>query len=101
MVLPRENAPGIVRSPTNGPAHILAAAVWLKMQQKYFNSGTAKEACEAFDVRAKQLSRVLTGQKYLRGASSKADKTLGPATRGKKWKSTAVHTTVKEPGAEK
>ena len=31
MVLPREDAPGIVRSPRNGPTHILAAAVWLKM----------------------------------------------------------------------
>ena len=30
-VLPREDAPGIVRSPRNGPSHILAAAVWLKM----------------------------------------------------------------------
>ena len=32
MVLPREDAPGILRSPRNGPTHILATAVWLKMQ---------------------------------------------------------------------
>ena len=32
MVLPREDAPGIVKSPRNGPTHILVAAVWLKMQ---------------------------------------------------------------------
>ena len=31
MVLQREDAPGIVRSPRNGPTCILAAAVWLKM----------------------------------------------------------------------
>ena len=31
MVLPREDAPGIVRSPRNGPTCILAATVWLKM----------------------------------------------------------------------
>ena len=43
MVLPREDAPGIVRSPRNGPTHILATAVWLKMCQKYFNSGTVQK----------------------------------------------------------
>ena len=101
MVLPREDAPGIVRSPRNGPTHIQATAVWLKMHQKYFNSGTMKEACEAFVVRAKQLSHVLTGQKYLNRASSKVDKTSGPATKGKKWKNTATHTAAKEPEAEK
>ena len=37
------------------------------MSRKYFNEGMAKEACERFDVRAKQLSRVLTGRKYLGG----------------------------------
>ena len=78
---------------------ILATAVWLKMWQMYFNSGTTKEACEAFDVRAKQLLRVLKGWKYLGGASRKADKTSGLATRGKRQKSTTDHTAMKEPGA--
>ena len=32
MVLPREDAPGIVRFSRNGPTHILAATGWLKMQ---------------------------------------------------------------------
>ena len=40
------------------------------------------------------------GRKYLRGASSKVDKTSGLATRGKKWKITAAHTAMKEPGAK-
>ena len=31
MVLPRKDAPGIMRSPRDRPTHILAAAVWLKM----------------------------------------------------------------------
>ena len=31
MVLPRKDAPGIVRSPRNRPTCILAATVWLKM----------------------------------------------------------------------
>ena len=49
-VLPRADAPGIIRSPRNGPTCILAAAVWIKLCQKYFNSGNTKEACETFDV---------------------------------------------------
>ena len=38
---------------------------------KYFNEGMAKEACERFDVRAKQLSRVLMGRKYLGGTQAR------------------------------
>ena len=65
--------------------HILAAAVWLKMLQKYFNEGTAKEASERFDVRAKQLSRVLTGRKYLGGTQVRKHKaTKEPLVRRKK-----------------
>ena len=48
----------------------MTAAVWLKMSKKYFNEGTAKEACECFDVRAKQLSRMLTSRKYLGGTQA-------------------------------
>ena len=71
MVLPVPNAPCLAHEPRNGPTHILTAAVWLKMLRKYFNEGTAKEACERFDVRAKQLSRVLMGRKYLGGAQAR------------------------------
>ena len=49
-VLPIPNAPCLAHKPQNGPTHILTAAVWLKMSKKYFNEGTAKEACEHFDV---------------------------------------------------
>ena len=70
MVLPVPNATCLKHEPRNGPTHILTAAVWLKMSKKYFNEGTAKEACERFDVRAKQLSRVLTGKKYLGGTQA-------------------------------
>ena len=70
-VLPIPNAPCLAHEPQNGPTHILTAAVWLKMSKKYFNEGTAKEACERFDVRVKQLSRVLTGQKYLGGTQAR------------------------------
>ena len=54
--------PCLAHEPQNGPTRILTAAVWLKMSKKYFNEGTAKEVCKHFDVRAKQLSRVLMGK---------------------------------------
>ena len=34
----------------------------------------AKEACERFEVRAKQLLRVLTGRKYLGGTQARKRK---------------------------
>ena len=49
-VLPIPNATCLKHKPRNGPTHILTAAVWLKMSKKYFNEGTAREACERFDV---------------------------------------------------
>ena len=74
MVLPIPNAPCLAHEPKNGPTHILAAAVWLKLSWMYFNEGTAKEVCERFEVRAKQLSRVLTGRKYLGGTQARKHK---------------------------
>ena len=44
-VLPIPNAPCLAHEPQNSPTRILTAAVWLKMSKKYFNEGTAKEAC--------------------------------------------------------
>ena len=84
-VLPIPNAPCLAHEPRNGPTHILAVAVWLKMSRKYFNEGTAKEACERFDMRAKQLSRVLMGRKYLGGTQAhKRKATEEPPVRRKK-----------------
>ena len=85
-ILPMANAPCFAHEPRNGPTHILAVVVWLKLNCKYFNEGTAKEA---FDVRAKQLSRVLTGRKYLGGMQSK------------KRKATETATTTQEPPARR
>ena len=70
-ILPASNAPCLAHEPKNSPTHVLAVVVWLKLNRKYFNEGTAKEACDRFEVRAKQLSRVLTGRKYLGGMQSK------------------------------
>ena len=85
MILPAANAPCLAHEPRNSPTHVLAVAVWLKLNCKYFNEGMAKEACNRFEVRAKQLSRVLTGRKYLGGMQLK------------KHKATEMATTAQEP----
>ena len=71
MVLPTSNTPCLAHELKNDPTHILAAVVWLKLNRKYFNEGTTKEACDRFEIRAKQLSRVLTGRKYLGGTQAR------------------------------
>ena len=70
-VLPVPDATCLKHEPRNGPTRILTAVVWIKMSRKYFNEGTVKEACKLFNVRAKQLSRVLTGKKYLVGTQAR------------------------------
>ena len=80
MILPTSNAPCLAHKPRNGPTHVLAAVVWLKLNHKYFNEGMAKEACDWFKVRAKLLSRVLTGRKYLGGTQARKHKTTETAT---------------------
>ena len=84
-VLPVPDATCLKHEPQNGPTRILTAAVWLKLSRKYFNEGTVKEACKWFLVRAKQLSRVLTGRKYLGGTQAHKRKTTNepPAKRKK------------------
>ena len=84
-VLPIPDATCLKHEPRNGPTCILTAALWLKMSQKYFNEGTAREACEQFNVRAKQLSQVLTGRKYLGGTQARKCKATDepPAKRKK------------------
>ena len=84
MVLPIHNAPCLAHEPRNGPTRILTAAVWLKMSRKYFNEGMAKEACEWFELRAKQLSRVLMGRKYLGGTQARKCKATKELVRRKK-----------------
>ena len=77
MILPRHKSACFKHEPKNGPTRILAVAVWLKLKRKYFSTGTAKEACELFQVRVKQLSRVLTGHKYLGGKKTSMQKEQG------------------------
>ena len=82
VILPRP-AP-LTQEPWYGPTRLLAAAVWLCLKCKFFNGNTAKEACTTFEVRAKQLSKLLLGKVYLGGSAG--------AAKGKhKWSHTVAH----------
>ena len=74
----------LTQEPWYGPTRLLAAAVWLCLKHKFFNSSTTKEACTMFEVRAKQLSKLLSGKVYLSGSAG--------AAKGKcKWSHTMAH----------
>ena len=94
-ILSRHKAACFKHELKNGLMRILAVAVWLKLKKKYFLTGTAKEACELFQVRAKQLSRVLTGLKCLGGKKTPVQK-----GKGKKRKDTPLLTLKKGPRRE-
>ena len=92
-LLPHEDSVALHREPKNNPTRLLAAVLWLKLKQWYLESRTAKEACEMFEVRAKMLSKILSGKKYLSGGG----KMKGPKERLKKRKSRRSDTAVKKP----
>ena len=82
VLLPRPSS--LAWEPQYGPTRLLAAAAWLHLKCKFFNGGTAKEACTTFEVRAKQLSKLSSGKVYLGGSTG--------ATKGKqKWSHTVAH----------
>ena len=72
----------LTQEPQYRPTRLLAAAVWLCLKHKFFNGGTAKEACTTFEVQAKQLSKLLLGKVYLGGSAG--------ATKGKHKQSHTV-----------
>ena len=82
VILPKPTS--LTQEPRYRPTRLLAAAVWLHLKHKFFNGGTAKEACTTFEVRAKQLSKLLSGKVYLGGSTG--------AVKGKhKQSHTAAH----------
>ena len=70
VILPRPAS--LTQEPRYGPTRHLATAVWLHLKCKFFNGGTAKEACTTFEVQAKQLSKLLSGKVYLGGSAEAA-----------------------------
>ena len=67
VLLPWVNSACLTSEPRFGPTRLLTATVWLHLKWKFFNSGTAKEACTTFEVQAKQLSKLLARKVYLGG----------------------------------
>ena len=82
VLLPRPSS--LTQEPWYRPTRLLAAAVWLCLKCKFFNGGTTKEACTTFEVRAKQLSKLLLGKVYLGGST-------GAAKAKHKWSHTTAH----------
>ena len=70
VILPQPAS--LTQEPWYRPTRLLAAAVWLHLKCKFFNSGTTKEACTTFEVQAKQLSKLLSGKVYLGGSAGAA-----------------------------
>ena len=66
---PWANSAGLTKEPRFRPTRLLAAAIWLHLKWKFFNGGTAKEACTIFEVWAKQLLKLLSRKVYLGGIS--------------------------------
>lgn len=63
-LLPKGNTAALTREPDNGPTRLLCMVLWLKLSQLFMNRGMQREAEEIFRVKAKQLDKLLTGQKY-------------------------------------
>ena len=81
VLLPNPDAACLKQEPENKPTRLLAAAVWLRLKQKYFNAGTAKEAC----------------RKYLGGTTdAKKSEKKGLKERLKHQKSIKAATAIKE-----
>ena len=89
MTVPAGESPtplsaSLAQEPWYRPTQLLAVAVWLCLNCKFFNGGTAKEACTTFEVQAKQLSKLLLGKVYLSG-------TAGATKGNQKWSHTMAH----------
>ena len=92
-LLPHKDSAALHQEPKNNPTRLLAAVLWLQLKWQYLDSGTAKEACEMFEVRAKMLSKILSRKKYLGGGG----KIKGSKERLKKRKSRRSDIAVKKP----
>ena len=83
------------REPENGATRLLAAAIHLKLEHKYMNGGVVKNVCKKFKVRAKQLSKIMMGRKYL-GGGKKVPCIRPTEEMGKRQKTSSSQTAVKE-----
>ena len=62
QVLPDSNSPELAAADKNSATRVLAAAVFLKLERKYFDKTTSHmDASTAFGCNVSQLSKVITG----------------------------------------
>ena len=68
QVLPNPNSPELAAADKNSATRVLAAAVFLKLERKYFDETTSRMvASTAFGCNVSQLSKVITGVDYKSG----------------------------------
>ena len=67
-VLPNPNSPELAAADKNSATRVLTAAVFLKLERKYFEETTSHiDASTAFSCNVSQLSKVITGVDYKSG----------------------------------
>ena len=71
VLLPNPEGAYFAQEPRQNATRLLPPVVWIKLSRWYLNEGSANDACQLFDVQAKQLSKVLSGKVYLRGTAQK------------------------------
>ena len=89
-LLPNNEAIQIRNEPKNNPTRLLAAVTYFKLKRLFLGEGTMRETEEKFQVHSKQLSKLLSGKRYLGGK----DKKIAPKRRRKSLSSS---TAVKGP----
>ena len=68
QVLPNPNSPELAAADKNSATRVLAAAVFLKLERKYFDETTSRmDASAAFGCNISQLSKAITGVDYKSG----------------------------------
>ena len=98
VLLPRSSTACLAQKLRYSLNRLLVVVLWLQVKCKYFKSRTAKKACEAFVIRAKQLSKLQSGKVYLGGPSAKRspEQKEGPKQRLKKKKSVRAKSAIKD-----
>ena len=89
-LLPNSEAIQIRNEPKNNPTRLLAVVTYFKLRRLFLGEGTMRETEERFQVHSKQLSKLLSGKRYLGGK----DKKIAPKRRRKSLSSS---TAVKGP----
>ena len=78
-LLPNSEAIQIRNEPKNNPTRLLVVVTYFKLRRLFLGEGTMRETEERFQVHSKQLSKLLSGKRYLGGK----DKKIAPKRRRK------------------